>query len=144
VLDEPTSGVDPLARARLWETIHEAAARGVGVLVTTHHMEEAEECDRLVVMAAGRVVAEGSVPDIIGAATATVVECDAWPDAFARLEAAGLGPTLVGATLRVLDARPDDVTGLLEGLSAHVRRAPATLDERFFQLATLAGPERAR
>ena len=41
VLDEPTSGVDPLARARLWETIRDAADAGAGVLVTTHHMEEA-------------------------------------------------------------------------------------------------------
>ena len=57
LLDEPTSGVDPLARARLWETISQTAAEGAGVIVTTHNMEEAEECTRLVVMAAGRVVA---------------------------------------------------------------------------------------
>lgn len=144
VLDEPTSGVDPLARARLWETIHQAAARGVGVLVTTHHMEEAEECDRLVVMAGGRVVAHGSVPEIVGDATVTVVESDAWPDAFARLEAAGMDPTLVGATLRVLGATPDAVTAALGPLPAQVHRAPATLDERFFELAGLAGPGRAR
>src|SRR5262249_57473362 len=53
VLDEPTSGVDPLARARLWETVAGAAAAGAGVLVTTHYMDEAGECDRLVIMAAG-------------------------------------------------------------------------------------------
>ena len=51
LLDEPTSGVDPLARARLWETIAQAAADGAGVIVTTHNMEEAEECTRLVVLA---------------------------------------------------------------------------------------------
>jgi ABC-type multidrug transport system ATPase subunit len=144
VLDEPTSGVDPLARARLWDTIHEAAARGVGVLVTTHHMEEAEECDRLVVMAGGRVVAQGSVPEIVGDATVTVVETEAWPDAFARLEAAGLDPTLVGASLRVLGATPEAVTAALGPLPAQVHLAPATLDERFFELAALAGPERTR
>ena len=53
VLDEPTSGVDPLARARLWETIRASAEQGAGVLVTTHHLAEAEHCDRLVVLAAG-------------------------------------------------------------------------------------------
>lgn len=143
VLDEPTSGVDPLARARLWETIHDAAARGVGVLVTTHHMEEAEECDRLVVMAGGRVVAQGSVPEIVGDATVTVVESDAWPDAFARLEAAGLDPTLVGTTLRVLGATPDEVTSALGPLPVRVHLAPATLDERFFELAARTRPERA-
>ncbi|MGH2819722.1 MAG: ABC transporter ATP-binding protein, partial [Actinomycetota bacterium] len=46
VLDEPTSGVGALARARLWESIHAAAEQGAGVLVTTHHMGEAEQCDR--------------------------------------------------------------------------------------------------
>src|SRR5580658_3119656 len=66
LLDEPTSGVDPLARARLWETIGEAAAAGAGAIVTTHNMEEAEECSRLVVMAAGRVVAVGTTKQIIG------------------------------------------------------------------------------
>ncbi len=54
VLDEPTSGVDPLARARLWDTVHGAVDGGAGALVTTHYMDEAEQCDRLVVMAGGR------------------------------------------------------------------------------------------
>src|SRR5580704_4708468 len=47
ILDEPTSGVGPLAAARLWEGIREAADLGAGTLVTTHNMEEAEQCDRL-------------------------------------------------------------------------------------------------
>lgn len=68
VLDEPTSGVGPLASARLWEDIRQAADRGAGVLVTTHNMEEARECDRLVVMAGGQVVARGTADDIIAAA----------------------------------------------------------------------------
>ncbi|HEX9257967.1 MAG TPA: ABC transporter ATP-binding protein, partial [Acidimicrobiales bacterium] len=67
VLDEPTSGVDPISRARLWDTIHEQAEAGVGVLVSTHHMQEAEQCDRLVLMDLGRVVADGRPRDVIGA-----------------------------------------------------------------------------
>lgn len=61
-LDEPTSGVDPLARREFWTQINSLADQGVTVLVTTHFMEEAEYCDRLVIMAEGRVLAEGT-PD---------------------------------------------------------------------------------
>jgi ABC-2 type transport system ATP-binding protein len=56
-LDEPTSGVDPRARREFWDTIHETATRGTTVLVTTHFMEEAEYCNRVLIMHAGRIVA---------------------------------------------------------------------------------------
>jgi ABC-2 type transport system ATP-binding protein len=59
-LDEPTSGVDPLARREFWQRINALAEAGVTVLVTTHFMDEADYCDRLVIMAAGEVLAEGS------------------------------------------------------------------------------------
>ena len=59
-LDEPTSGVDPLARREFWQRINALAESGVTVLVTTHFMEEANYCDRLVVMANGEVLAEGT------------------------------------------------------------------------------------
>ena len=58
-LDEPTSGVDPLARREFWHRINGLAEAGVTVLVTTHFMEEAEYCDNLVIMARGRVLAAG-------------------------------------------------------------------------------------
>jgi ABC-2 type transport system ATP-binding protein len=58
-LDEPTSGVDPLARREFWRRINALAEAGVTVLVTTHFMEEAEYCDRLVIMAQGKVLAAG-------------------------------------------------------------------------------------
>jgi ABC-2 type transport system ATP-binding protein/ribosome-dependent ATPase len=96
LLDEPTSGVDPLARARLWETISQAAADGAGVIVTTHSMEEAEECTRLVVMAGGRVVAAGTAAEIIGSARTAVVRAADWAEALGRLEAAGLRAVLAG------------------------------------------------
>jgi ABC-2 type transport system ATP-binding protein len=63
-LDEPTSGVDPLARREFWRRINELAEAGVTVLVTTHFMEEAEYCDRLVIMAQGRVLTEGTPESI--------------------------------------------------------------------------------
>lgn len=59
-LDEPTSGVDPLARREFWQRINALAESGVTVLVTTHFMDEANYCDRLVIMADGQVLAEGT------------------------------------------------------------------------------------
>jgi ABC-2 type transport system ATP-binding protein len=59
-LDEPTSGVDPLARREFWHRINGLAQEGVTVLVTTHFMEEAEYCDRLVIMAEGAILAQGT------------------------------------------------------------------------------------
>jgi ABC-2 type transport system ATP-binding protein len=142
ILDEPTSGVDPLARARLWETVAVAATAGTGVLVTTHYMDEAGECDRLMVMADGRVVAEGTAGQIVGAAQVSVVETASWAAAFDALETAGLPATLVGRTLRVPGAAPTDVRRALGPVEASVTVAPATLEERFFEL-TLAS-SRAR
>ncbi|BCX81957.1 ABC-2 type transport system ATP-binding protein [Methylomarinovum caldicuralii] len=63
-LDEPTSGVAPLARREFWLRINTLAEQGVTVLVTTHFMEEAEYCDRLVIMQAGEILASGS-PEVI-------------------------------------------------------------------------------
>ena len=134
ILDEPTSGVDPLARARLWETVAIAATAGTGVLVTTHYMDEAGECDRLVVMADGRVVAGGTAGQIIGDARVSVVDTVSWAAAFAALAAAGLPATLVGRTLRVPGADPADVRRALRPVEASVTAAPATLEERFFEL----------
>jgi ABC-2 type transport system ATP-binding protein len=56
-LDEPTGGVDPVARRQFWEMIYEAAAGGITVFVTTHYMDEAEYCDRISIMNEGRIVA---------------------------------------------------------------------------------------
>ncbi|HEY9867815.1 MAG TPA: ATP-binding cassette domain-containing protein [Candidatus Obscuribacterales bacterium] len=63
-LDEPTSGVDPLARRQLWSYIRQFAEAGAAVLVTTHFLEEAEHCQRLGFMAAGELVAEGTPSEI--------------------------------------------------------------------------------
>jgi ABC-2 type transport system ATP-binding protein len=59
-LDEPTSGVDPLARRQFWKLINDFARNGTAILVTTHYLEEAEQCNRMSFMVAGETVAEGS------------------------------------------------------------------------------------
>ena len=64
-LDEPTSGIDPLARQQLWELVYGLAAGGMGVLVTTHHMDEALFCDRLALMDRGRLIASGTPEELL-------------------------------------------------------------------------------
>ena len=63
-LDEPTSGVDPITRRQFWELIYETARAGTTVLVTTHYMDEAEYCDRISIMVAGRIEALGSPAEL--------------------------------------------------------------------------------
>jgi drug efflux transport system ATP-binding protein len=73
-LDEPTSGVDPLARRAFWKMINQLADRGVAVLVTTHYLEEAEQCNRLGFMVAGELVAEGTPSGIKAAQGGHLIE----------------------------------------------------------------------
>jgi ABC-2 type transport system ATP-binding protein len=84
-LDEPTSGVDPLARREFWLRINALARQGVTVLVTTHFMEEAEYCDRLAIMVAGRVLALDTPVAIKALARSAVLSAPTLEDAFIRL-----------------------------------------------------------
>jgi len=84
-LDEPTSGVDPLARREFWKRINGLARQGVTVLVTTHFMEEAEYCDRLAIMAAGRLLAIDEPAAIKAMARTDAVAEPSMEDAFVRL-----------------------------------------------------------
>jgi len=65
LLDEPTAGVDPKARRDFWEQIHDLAAEGMTVLVSTHYMDEAERCHQLAYLAYGRLLVRGSVHEVI-------------------------------------------------------------------------------
>lgn len=129
VLDEPTSGVDPLSRARLWDAIHGAADAGVGVLVTTHYMQEAQQCDRLVLMSQGRAVAEGGEADIVGSTRTISVRTERWQDAFEALTRAGVMTMLAGTHVRAVDATEAEVRGALGDLPAELASASATLEE---------------
>ncbi|HYY80213.1 MAG TPA: ABC transporter ATP-binding protein [Actinomycetes bacterium] len=138
VLDEPTSGVDPLQRARLWDTIRASAEDGAGALVTTHHMSEAEQCDRLLVLAGGVVVAAGTLDEIVGRSRAVEVRTRAWEQAFTALDDAGQPVSLVGRSVRVPAADPAAVERLLvaAGVPAEVQEVPASFEEAFVALAS--------
>jgi ABC-2 type transport system ATP-binding protein len=137
VLDEPTSGVDALARASLWDTIRAQAEKGAGVLVTTHYMQEAQQCDRLLLMSDGRLVAQGSEADIVGSTTAVAVHTGNWAQAFAALNAAGVPVMLEGRAIRVANADPAGLAGVLTaaGIEATLEQVPATIEERMLVLA---------
>ena len=109
-LDEPTSGVEPEARRRFWDLIHELAAGGVTILVSTHYMDEAEYCNRIALIDRGKLVAIGSPGE---------------------LRSRGLGGTLyevectpLGAALEALHDAPAVVDAAIFGDKLHVVLRP--------------------
>jgi ABC-type multidrug transport system ATPase subunit len=136
VLDEPTSGVGPVGRASLWETIHAEADRGVGVLVTTHHMDEAEQCDRLVFLSGGREKFAGTVDRILEGQS-TVEAISAHPaSALTLLEHAGLPVLPAGERLRVPGCTVEAVRSVL-GSEVTLVETPSTLEEAFMSLVSV-------
>jgi ABC-2 type transport system ATP-binding protein len=132
-LDEPTSGVDPIARDAFWRIIRDlASAHGVTVLVSTHYLAEAELCDRLVLLDAGRLVAIGAPTELRTTAAARrgnpiIVETEHYRDAARTLRAAGLEVTLFGRDIHVLT--PDPATGS----PLHVRHGTISLEDAFIE-----------
>lgn len=133
ILDEPTSGVGPLGRARLWETIRETADRGTAVLVSTHYMEEAEECDRVVLMSSGREVASGSVSEVIGANKSVAVTGEVSEGRLAALAAAGGTVLVSGDGWRVVGLSPGPVREIVGDV--RVEEVPASFEEAFVALS---------
>jgi ABC-2 type transport system ATP-binding protein len=147
LLDEPTAGVDPKARRDFWNEIHALSGTGITVLVSTHYMDEAERCDRIVIISTGNVVARGNVAEIIaGSGLITfVVEGEGARGLAGRLR--GL-PGLVsvaffGAALHVSGYE----RALLEAALAPYRSDPAfkiseaqtSLEDVFIQLQEQVG-----
>ncbi|MBO0804377.1 MAG: ABC transporter ATP-binding protein [Nocardiopsaceae bacterium] len=136
-LDEPTAGLDPQTRVNLWEILRVLHAEGQTVLLTTHHMEEAEQlCDRVAIVDHGRVLAEGGVDELKqGAGAATVVtvrfEEQVQPDFPERMGLTARpsvsSAEVDGDQVRVFSAEPDGLLGELVELGAreglHVRDA---------------------
>ncbi len=103
VLDEPTSGVDPVARDSIWQLVGELASEGVTALVTTHVMPEAQRCDRLALLSEGRLVATGTPEELISRSGLTVAAVDAapWREAFAILQRQWPEAALYGTRIHI-------------------------------------------
>ena len=153
VLDEPTSGMDALSRARLWRDLRAWADRGTAVLVTTHDMREAAQCDQLVILTAGRVTGAGTPTSITEGRLSVHVRADRWQRAFELLRDAGLPVLLDGVDLRVPrdpGSTAQEVADALEPLGGRVALVdePATLAETILLDARAAAaqtdPEPAR
>jgi ABC-2 type transport system ATP-binding protein len=151
MLDEPTSGVDPLSRRLFWDLIFELAAEGVTVLVTTHYMDEAERCDRVALLDRGRLVAVGSPAELRDAMPGRMVEVSVTQPLAAMRVARAVsgvrGCTLYGAKLHVLlSAGGEDA--LRAGLEAGgheveaILPVPMTMEDLFAALIEGAGLDR--
>jgi len=142
LLDEPTAGVDPKARREFWDEIHRLAAGGLTVLVSTHYMDEAERCHRIVYISYGKVVARGTVPEVIArSGLHTVVVTGGDTVAIARKlekmpgieQVAPFGTTLhvVGSDQEALHAR---VNAAIAGTGATARDDQTVLEDVFISL----------
>jgi len=136
VLDEPTSGVGPLGRADLWQTIHDAADAGTGVLVTTHHMDEAEQCDRLVFLSDGSVAFSGTVDEILAGQVTVEVTPDDHAATMDLLEHAGLAVVPAAGHLRLPGIDVSTARSAL-GEGIVMVETPSTLEEAFMTLVAV-------
>ena len=127
VVDEPTAGVDPPIRRRLWEYFERLKREGVTILLTTHYMDEAEKCDRIALMSRGRIIAEGTPESIKrDAFGGELVELIATPDALSKLDGApGIEEVVEcsreGRVLRLrllVDRASDRLLGIVKRLEA--------------------------
>jgi ABC-2 type transport system ATP-binding protein len=155
-LDEPTSGVDPVGRRAFWEVLFRLSRQDrVAMLVTTHYMSEAEHCDHLALMYAGRVVADATPQAMKAAVQAEAgqlleVTCPDAASALGLLRAAGLAEvSLFGRTLHVLSRQPDvdtpRITRALAGLGGvSVRPRALTMEDVFVYRVTALEAQEAR
>jgi ABC-2 type transport system ATP-binding protein len=140
-LDEPTSGVDPIARRSFWSMIDQLAEAGTAVLVTTHYLEEAEQCNRLGFMAAGKLIAQGTPTEMKARQQGSLVEIrvDDLRKAVSALHTAGERVSLFGDRLHVVvdgdaGAAIGSLTAQLERAGVRViaaRRAQFSLEDVF-------------
>jgi ABC-2 type transport system ATP-binding protein len=144
-LDEPTAGVDPLARRRFWDLIYALAAEGVTIFITTHYMDEAEQADRVSLMRAGRLIAVDSPAGLkarVPAGTLWEVEAaDPLAAVAALQDAPGVAEVTLHGTLlhvrteRVSEPRLIGETLQAAGLAAgRIAPIPASLEDVFIAM----------
>jgi ABC-2 type transport system ATP-binding protein len=144
LLDEPTAGVDPKARREFWDEIHRLAARGLTVLVSTHYMDEAERCHRINYISYGRLMASGTVDDVVrGAGLSTFVLSGAGVEEIAETLRRTDGVDQVaafGATLHVVGRDRVRLEKALEPYrhsnGIDVAEGRTSLEDVFIQLMT--------
>ena len=140
VLDEPTTGLDPQGRNRVWQELETMKQTGVTILMSTHYMEEASAlCDRLAIMHAGKILAEGTPDDLVsrhaGDEVALVrVSSRDRNDVVKRIDRAGFAYREAGAVIMVTSANGErpDLSGL-DGVRVTYR--PASLEDVFLSVA---------
>ena len=141
LLDEPTAGVDPMARREFWDEIHHLAQGGLTVLVSTHYIDEAERCHRISYISYGKMLASGSVDDVVKNAglTTFVIEGPRLDQVASALQGrpgveqvAPFGTTLhvVGSDKALLEKALADISGR-EGVT--VRPGETSLEDVFIQ-----------
>jgi ABC-2 type transport system ATP-binding protein len=121
-LDEPTGGVDPVSRREFWRLIDDLSAAGTTVLVTTHYLDEAERCDRVAIIQAGKLAALGTIPElkstfaerpILEIRTADSVRAMSVLDALPAVEKTSLFGTAVHAVLASRAITPESIAASL-------------------------------
>jgi ABC-2 type transport system ATP-binding protein len=150
-LDEPTGGVDPLSRRRFWRLIGDLAGSGTTVLVTTHYLDEAENCHRVAIIHAGRLAALGTVPElkqvfvgrpILEVRSSQPVDALRRLEAMPEVEKTSIFGTAVHAVMRSSDARPDTIVADLAsaGISATCQVVEPSLEDVFLDIAEKGAP----
>jgi len=124
LLDEPTAGVDPKARREFWEEIHQLAALGLTCLITTHYMDEAERCHRLAYIGHGKLLAHGTVREVVEGAHLSIYEVSG-PRLMELAEALRRAPGVRQAVAfgNSLHVSGDDAAALEQAIAPH-RRPP--------------------
>jgi ABC-2 type transport system ATP-binding protein len=151
LLDEPTAGVDPQARREFWEEIHALARKGVTVLVSTHYMDEAERCDRIAYIAYGKLLAVGTVAEVVaGTGLSTWIATGTGRDDVARRLAGvpGIATAVFGPSLHVSSTDAAALRRAIEPFRNDPRlswrEAPPSLEDVFIHLIESATAAREK